>query len=147
MPVNTTIGVDFGTTNSGAALVRGGQLQALAVDPTNETPTVMRSLLYITREHEVSAGRAALDAYYAQNIGRPSRMVRQRVGEIEVTAADMAYIRDVYVMVDELAPGRLLRSLKSSLATSYEGTTLFGRYYTLEELIALFLGALRERAE
>jgi hypothetical chaperone protein len=107
----------------------------------------MRSLLYITREHEVSVGRAALDAYYEQNIGRPSRMVRQRVGEIEVTAADMAYIRDVYVMIDELSPGRLLRSLKSSLATSYEGTTIFDRFYTLEELIALFLNALRKQAE
>jgi hypothetical chaperone protein len=147
MPSDTTIGVDFGTTNSGAALVTDGRLRALTIDPTNEAPTVMRSLLYITREHEVSVGRAALDAYYAQNIGRPSRMVRQRVGEIEVTAADMAYIRDVYVLVDELSPGRLLRSLKSSLATSYKGTTIFDRYYTLEELIALFLGALREQAE
>lgn len=142
-----TIGVDFGTTNSGAAVVIDGQLRALAIDPQNSDPTIMRSLLYITREHEVFVGRAALDAYYEQNIGRPSRMVRQRVGEIEVTAADMAYIRDVYVMVDELAPGRLLRSLKSSLATSYEGTTIFDRYYSLEELIAVYLRALREQAE
>jgi hypothetical chaperone protein len=74
-------------------------------------------------------------------------MVRERVGEIEVIAGDMYYVRDVHVMVDELAPGRLLRSLKSSLATSYEGTTIFGRYYSLEELIAIYLGALRERAE
>jgi hypothetical chaperone protein len=144
---NTTIGVDFGTTNSGAAIVAHGQFTALAIDPTNNDPTVMRSLLYITREQEVFVGRAALDAYYQQNIGRPSRMVRQWVGEIEVTASDMSYIRDVYVTVDELAPGRLLRSLKSSLATSYEGTTVFDRYYSLEELIGIYLGALREQAE
>jgi len=147
MAQNTTIGVDFGTTNSGAAIVADGQLYALSIDPLNSAPTVMRSLLYITREHEVFVGRAALDAYYEQNIGRPSRMVRQWVGEIEVVAADMAYIRDVHVLVDELAPGRLLRSLKSGLATSYEGTTIFDRYYTLEELIALYLKALRKQAE
>jgi hypothetical chaperone protein len=141
------IGVDFGTTNSGAAILTGGQLRALPIDPLNSDPTVMRSLLYITREHEIFVGRAALDAYYEQNIGRPSRMVRHRVGEIEVVASEMAYIRDVYVMVDELAPGRLLRSLKSSLATSYEGTTIFDRYYSLEELIAVYLRALRERAQ
>lgn len=141
------IGVDFGTTNSGAAIVLDGQLCALPIDPQNSDPTIMRSLLYITREHEVFAGRAALDAYYEQNIGRPSKMVRQRVGEIEVTAADMAYIRDVYVLVDQLAPGRLLRSLKSSLATSYEGTTIFGRPYSLEELIAAYLRVLRKQAE
>jgi hypothetical chaperone protein len=69
------------------------------------------------------------------------------VGEIEVTAADMSYIRDVYVLTDELTPGRLLRSLKSSLATSYEGTMIFGRYYSLEELIATYLRAIRERVE
>lgn len=147
MPAHTTIGVDFGTTNSGAAIVKDRVLRALDIDPANSTPTVMRSLLYITREHEVYVGRAALDAYYEQNIGRPSRMVRQWVGEIDFIAAEMAYVRDVYVTVDELAPGRLLRSLKSSLASSYEGTTIFDRYYSLEELIALYLRALRQRAE
>jgi len=30
-----------------------------------------------------------------------------------------AFVRDVYVMVDELAPGRLLHSLKSGLSGSY----------------------------
>jgi len=147
MPTDLAIGVDFGTTNSGAAVMADGQLYPLAIDPQNSDPTVMRSLLYITRDHEVYAGRAALEAYYEQNIGRPSRMVRQRVGEIDFIGGEMAYVRDVYVVVDELAPGRLLRSLKSSLATSYEGTTIFDRYYSLEELIAVYLRALRERAE
>jgi hypothetical chaperone protein len=118
-----------------------------AIDPHNSDPMVMRSMLYITRDHQLSVGRAAIEDYYSQNVGRSSRMVRQYVGEIEVTAADMSYIRDVYVLTDELTPGRLLRSLKSSLATSYEGTTIFGRAYMLEELIAMYLRTIRERVK
>ncbi|MFN2157578.1 MAG: Hsp70 family protein [Anaerolineae bacterium] len=142
------IGVDFGTTNSGAAYYDGRRVHLLPVDPASLDPVVMRSTLYITREHETSFGKEAIDTYYLQNVGRPSKMARQWVGEIEMTFAEIGtFVRDVYVTVDELTPGRLLRSLKSGLATSYEGTSIFGRYYSLEELIALFLGRVREQVE
>jgi hypothetical chaperone protein len=142
------IGIDFGTTNSGAAYFDGTQVHLVPIDPASLDPVVMRSVLYITREHEVYLGKNAIDAYYQQNVGRPSKMVRQWVGEVEMTFAEIGtFIRDVYVMVDELTPGRLLRSLKSELATGYEGTSVFGRHYRLEELIALFLRRLRERVE
>jgi hypothetical chaperone protein len=141
------IGLDFGTTNSGAAVFDGQRVRVFPLDPTSHDPAVFRSTLYITRDHECFIGREAIDTYYRQNVGRPSKMVRQYVGEIEVTAADMSFIRDVYVLVDELTPGRLLRSLKSGLATSYEGTTIFGRYYELEDLIALYLREIRQRVE
>ena len=142
------IGVDFGTTNSGAAYFDGRQVHLLPIDRASLDPVVMRSILYITRDHEVCFGKEAIDAYYRQNVGRPSKMARQWVGEIEMTFAEIGtFVRDVYVMVDELTPGRLLRSLKSELATSYEGTSVFGHYYKLEELIALFLQRVRERVE
>ena len=141
------IGLDFGTTNSGAAVFDGQQVRVFPLDPASHDPTVIRSTLYVTRDHEVFIGREAIETYYRQNVGRPSKMVRRHVGEIEVTAAEMAFVRDVYVLVDELTPGRLLRSLKSGLATSYEGTTIFGRYYELEELIALYLREIRRRVE
>lgn len=140
------IGVDFGTTNSGAAYLQGSEVHIVPLDPGSPDPRVMRSMLYITRDHEITFGKAALDTYYEQNIGRPSKMVRQWVGEVEMTFAEIGtFIRDVYVMVDEWTPGRLLRSLKSGLATGYEGTTIFGRYYELEQLIALYLGRIRQR--
>ncbi len=142
------IGVDFGTTNSGAAAFDGQQVRLFPIDPVGLTPTVVRSILYITRDHQVSIGQEAIDAYYSQNIGRPSKMVRRYVGEIEMTFAELpTFIRDVYVLVDELTPGRLLRSLKSELATDYEGTTIFGRYYELEELVAIYLREIRRRVE
>jgi hypothetical chaperone protein len=152
------IGIDFGTTNSGAAVFDGERLHSFSLDPTGHEPTIIRSTIYVTREHEFFFGREAMETYYLQNVGRPSKMVREYVGEIEMTQSDVGsvkgypmgpttYVRDVFTLVDELTPGRLLRSLKSGLATDYEGTTIFGRYYQLEELIAQYLAEIRERVE
>ena len=152
------IGLDFGTTNSGAAVFDGERVHIFPLDPPDHDPTVIRSAVYITREHEISIGREAIAAYYRQNVGRPSKMVRQHVGEIEMTIGDVGSVKgypvgpttftqDVYTLVDELTPGRLLHSLKSGLATSYEGTTIFERYYELDKLIALYLGEIKKRVE
>jgi hypothetical chaperone protein len=142
------IGLDFGTTNSGAAVFDDRQVRVFSLDPDSRDPTVMRSVLYITHDHHVSVGQAAVAAYYRENVGRPSRMVRRYVGEIEMTFAELpSFVREVYVLVDELTPGRLLRSLKSELTSSYDGTEIFGRYYLLEELIALYLQEVRQRVE
>jgi hypothetical chaperone protein len=144
------IGLDFGTTHCGAAVYDGQSVRVLPLDPASRDPTVIRSTLYITRQHEITIGQEAIDTYYQQNTGRPSRMIRQYVGEIEITTGPVGpstFIRDVYVMVDELTPGQLLRSLKSALSGSYEGTTIFGRYYELEELIAIYMRELRARIE
>ena len=142
------IGLDFGTTNSGAAVFDGHQVHVFPLDPASHAPTVIRSTLYITRDHEVFIGREAIETYYRQNIGRPSKMVRQYVGEIEMTFAELpTIVQEVHVLVDELTPGRLLRTLKSGLATGYEGTAIFGRHYDLEALIALYLQEIRRRVE
>jgi len=142
------IGLDFGTTNFGAAVFDGRRVRLFPLDPASHDPAVMRSTLYVTRDHHVFIGREAIDTYYRQNVGRPSRMVHQYVGEIEMTFAELpTFIREVYVLVDELTPGRLLHSLKSELTSSYEGTTIFGRYYELEELIAIYLRQIRQRVE
>jgi len=142
------IGLDFGTTNSGAAAFDGQRVHVFPLDPTRHDPTVIRSTLYITRDHQVFIGREAIDTYYRQNVGRPSKMIRQYIGEIEMTFAELpTIVKEVYVLVDALTPGRLLCSLKSELASSYEGTTIFGRYYELEELIAIYLREVRQRVE
>ncbi len=142
------IGIDFGTTNSGAAARTGGYVRVLPLDRVGSNPTVIPTTLYITREHEISIGREAIETYYRQNIGRPSKMVRRYVGEIEMVFAELPpIVKQVYVLIDEMTPGRLLRSVKSGLASSYEGTVVMERYYRLEDLIALYLGELRQRAE
>src|SRR5579859_7999545 len=140
------IGMDFGTTNSGVAVYDGDQVRVLDLDPVAKSST-MRSVIYLTRDHELHVGQEAIELYNSQNINRERRMVRKRVGRVEMLFAEIGTVAtDVHVMVDELEPGRLLRSLKSALATSYTGTAIFERRYTLEELIALYLRAMRERA-
>ena len=63
-------------------------------------------------------------------------------------AADMHYVRDVYVYVDELKPGRLLQYLKTALRKEgYTGTQIFERYYTVGDLAKTYLSLLKQRAE
>ncbi len=146
------IGLDFGTTNSGAAVFDGRRVHLFPIDRAQpraaEPATVIRSALYITREHQVHIGRQATDTYYRQNSGRPRKIVRQLAGSLSQMYSDGLVVEeDVYANIDELSPGRLLRSLKSELSGSYEGTTIFKRFYPLEELIALFLREIRQRVE
>jgi hypothetical chaperone protein len=142
------IGIDFGTTNSGAAVFDGEQVQLFPIDPAGHPPTIARSTLYITRDHEVLIGRHAIESYYEQNSGRARKLVREYAGLLSQVYSDgMEVVERVYAQVDELSPGRLLRSLKSELAGSYEATRIFGQLYSLEELIGLFLGEIRRRVE
>jgi hypothetical chaperone protein len=141
--------MDFGTTNSGVATF-DGQVHLLPLDPANSVnPAVVRTMLYISNRHQYLYGRAAINEYYERNHGRPVKLRREYVGEISLTYADLGtFFRDVYVWVDELEPGRLFRSLKTFLQDeSYLGTAVWGRYYTLEDLVAVFLRLLKERAQ
>lgn len=143
------IGMDFGTTNSGLAIYDGG-VRLLPIDPSNPfSPHVVPTTLYLTRAYHTYIGREAIDQYVERNQGRPVRLRRERVGTISLTYADLGtFARDVYVWVDELEPGRFFRSLKSVLPDrDYLGTSVWGRFYRLEDLVSLFLRRTRERAE
>jgi len=142
------IGLDFGTTNSGAAVFDGRRVHLFPIDPAGSPSTVIRSILYITRDHEMIIGREALDTYYRQNSGRARKMVKEYTGTLKQLYTDgLEVIDHVYADVDELNPGRLLRSLKSELSGAYPGTKIFGKLYSLEELIAIFMREIRQRVE
>ncbi|HRN68837.1 MAG TPA: Hsp70 family protein [Promineifilum sp.] len=142
------IGMDFGTTNSGMATFDGRAVDVLPLDPTAPNPRVARTALYITNEQAVTIGRAAVDRYFEHNIGRPMKMQKVWVGEIEVVGAEMYFVRDVYVFADALSPGRLFLSIKTGLRdVNYPGTVIGQFWYSLEDLIALYLTVTRARAE
>ncbi len=141
------VGMDFGTTNSGMALVEDGKVRLLPLDSANVNPHVLRTALYITNQQSITIGRTAVDAYYEQNIGRPIKLKEVWVGEVEVYGADMFFVQDLYVWMDIFSPGRLFLSLKSALRDpNYAGTVIAQFFYRLEDLIALFLAATRHRA-
>jgi hypothetical chaperone protein len=146
--MSVKVGLDFGTSNSGVAVYDGHRVHLLPVDPQNILPEVIRTVLYVTREYRCMIGQEAVEAYYRDNVNRQRRFVKQWAGEIDVYNADMHYVRDIYVYVDELQPGRLLQYLKTALRRDgYEGTRIFERFYTVGDLAETYLGLLKQRAE
>jgi hypothetical chaperone protein len=146
------IGLDFGTSNSGAAILENGEVRLLPLDPANNFPEVVKTILYITRNGDQFIGQEAVQLYYRHNVNRLRRYVNKRVGEIEYVGAEMSYMRDVFATVDELSPGRLLQYLKTALRKdselmAYHGTQIFDRYYSVSDLIEVFLRTLKLRAE
>jgi hypothetical chaperone protein len=146
MPLH--VGIDFGTSNSGVAVSDGVNLRVLPIDQNNVLPEVVKTILYITRDYKTYIGQEAVEIYYRHNINRQRRYVKKWVGEIDYRGADMHYVRDIYTYVDELKPGRLLQFIKTALRSEgYLGTQIFERYFTLVDIIALYLGELKRRAE
>jgi hypothetical chaperone protein len=117
----TTIGIDFGTTNSSIARVTDSGDVELARFPTVGGSTEsFRSLLYL--ESLVENGRRSIASWTG-----PEGIER-------------------YLAADH--KGRLIQSLKSYLSSrSLTSTDVFGRRRTLESLIATMLRDLRSRAE
>ncbi len=143
------VGLDFGTTNSSAAVYDGERLTLLALDPANSNPAIMRSSLFMTREGAAYIGREAIARFTEGNVGREIEYEWRYIGDAEVTFAEFGTVQQaLYVKVDANAPGRLFQSLKTGLRDrNFTRTNVFGTYYTLEELIAIVLRMILERAE
>ena len=142
------VGIDFGTSNSGVAVFDGQKVRLLPVDPKNVLPEVIKTVLYITKDYRTYLGQEAVETYYRDNVNRQRRFVKQWAGEIEYRGSDMFYMRDIFVYVDELKPGRLLQYLKTALRKDgYQGTQIFERYYSVGDLAKTYLSLLRQRAE
>jgi len=142
------VGIDFGTSNSGVAIYQGDQVHVLPIDSNNIVPEVVKTILYITQDYRHFIGQEAVELYYKQNINRQRRFVKKWAGEIDYRGSDMHYVRDIYVYMDELQPGRLLQFIKTALRSEkYQGTQVFERYYSLSDIISAYLLALKQRAE
>ncbi len=147
------IGIDFGTTNSAVAYYDGETLHPVEIDPGNDNPRVLPSLIYIKRDHATSLGSSASAEYLEQETGRRPVWEKRHMGAIEIVvggpgSGPIQYMHDIFDQVDIAANGRLLQSVKTVLRDpEYEGTVIFDRYYPVDELIAILLRAMRARAE
>lgn len=145
------VGMDFGTSNSGIGIFDGKDVRLLPVDPENSIPEVIKTILYITRDNQVYIGQEAIRTYYRDHVNRQRRYVKKWAGELEFTASEMYYVRDMYVDVDELKPGRLLQYLKSALRKpgnhGYSGTQIFDHYYSVKDLVKTYIRELKIRSE
>lgn len=143
------VGLDFGTTNSSAAIYDGARVRLLNLDPVNSSPSIMRSTLFITREGVPFIGRAAINHFTESNVGREIEYEWRYLGEQELTLAEVGTVMQaLYAVVDANTPGRLFQSLKTHLRdSSFTGTDVFGTRYTLETLIAVVLRIILQRIE
>lgn len=147
------IGIDFGTTNSSVAYFDGDRLHPVHLDPPNENPRVLPSLIWIDRDYQTQLGTAAAQEYLEKETGRRIVWSRQDIGAVEIIVAGAGsspihYWHDVHIVTDINANGRLLQSVKTALRDPrYEGTMIFDRYYTIDELIAVILKAMKAQAE
>ena len=116
-----TVGLDFGTTNSALAVMcTDGTVQLATFQDNGQVTTTFRSVLYFFHPDE--------DEY----------------GDPHVVAGPQA-IRS-YRRAEP--KGRFMQSIKSFLASRlFERTRVFTRQYTLEDLIAIIVRALRTAAE
>lgn len=114
------IGIDFGTTNSSVAILANGRTELVSFPSLAGMTESYRSVLYL--EQWKQAGRTQLKGFTG-----PQAIEHYLLAE---------------------TPGRLIQSLKSYLPSrSLTSTEIFGRRYTLEELIARILTDLRLATE
>jgi hypothetical chaperone protein len=143
------IGMDFGTTNTRAAHYDGREIHLLPLDPTNRSPHISRTAIYITQSKAYYLGSSALQLYFQQNVGRPTRFRKIWVGEIMQVFAELpTFFRDVYVYEDEFSPGRLFLSIKTGLRNpTYFGTVFQDNWYSSSDLAAIFLLGMKRQME
>jgi len=155
------VGIDFGTSNSSAALFDGRELRYVSVDEASELSQVMPTALYLDRERSGTIGQAAIDTYLRENTGRLIELRKEEVGSIEITVAGGEQIQGpladggaitetfaVHAFTDLDLPGRLFRSLKRWLGNSrVQRVRVFDGQYRIVALITPILEHLRERAE
>ena len=88
-------GVDFGTTNSSVAVTDGSHLRVLTLDPHNDNPTSLPSLLYITSEGEFIIGRSAANAFIDRNVDR--EVLLAQIDLVAATSIDRMGVWDKFM--------------------------------------------------
>ncbi len=132
------IGIDFGTTNSSVALARASAPDQPAVvefvafrNPEETITASSRSILYI--EQSKQRTRSATETFSGFSA------IRRYLDRHHTTDTSTSF---------EPRPGRLIQSLKSYLAVrNLTGTEVFGRRYSVEDLIARIVSDLRLATE
>jgi hypothetical chaperone protein len=142
------IGLDFGTTTTVASVFDGEEIQLIPLDPAEITPTVMHSMLLISRTGEILVGREAIDYYTSTSVGRPVVYEEVVLGVLQMHFSDLTITRDIHALVDTNVPARLFQSLKTALRDpSYTATDVFGTRMRIEEIAAVYLREVRRRIE
>ena len=141
------VGIDFGTSNSSAAVYNGKEIVYIPLDPFNpEDIHVLSSMLYLSRTGERLVGHKAITEYIEQMAGRIIKLERKAYGDVEMTFGDMTYIAKGFYLDEKNIPGRLFQYLKKYMGSNFR-TNVFGTLYKPYELVALILKYMKTTTE
>ena len=85
------LGIDFGTTNTSAAVYDGNKLDYIPLDPQNSSEYNLRSMIYVDNQHRVRLGVDAVQTFLREDTGRPVVLEEKVVGTIENTVASQGF--------------------------------------------------------
>jgi hypothetical chaperone protein len=139
-------GLDFGTSNTSLAVWDGATSTVLPIDPL--AGEAMPTILYVRRDGSSTVGRPAIEAYLGDNRTRgPVQRQYQSLGVKLESSNPYQKPVEALIYTDVASPGRLFQALKSFLGDELDvRTNVFGEAKGLEQLIAVVLGHVRERA-
>ncbi|CAA0080386.1 Chaperone protein DnaK [Halioglobus japonicus] len=155
-PSRSGIGIDFGTSNSAAAIFDGEQLTLVKLSAPN---SVMPSANYIDRRYQNSIGQRAIDDYIDGNTGRKVELSLEVLGEARSGTGGgessgggpgEAETTTVYGQAfnDSSLPGRLFRGTKRLLGnTKTDRTLVFDKAFRLVALVTPILVGIRQSIE
>ena len=151
------IGIDFGTSNSAAAIFDGDELRLVQLESAD---AIIPSATYIDRALTSKTGQMAVDQYIADNTGRTVELVPEVIGETsqflegggqdgapgEVeTATEKVYGAAV---TDSSLQGRLFRGTKRLLGDEdVRRLMVFDHPFRLVALITPLLVRIRQSIE
>ena len=146
------IGVDFGTTNTAAAVCDGESVTLVGLE--SHSP-IMPSATYIDQEFQSRTGQAAIDQYIVDNTGRTVELIPEVIGEYskfvesnsEEPEAVQTSTQKIYgaPVTDSGLQGRLFRGTKRLLGDEKVRRLLvFDQPYRLVALIVPLLLRLQQ---
>jgi len=139
-------GLDFGTSNTSLAVWDGAKSEVLPIDPL--AGVAMPTVLYVRRDGSSSVGRTAIEGYLADNRTRgPVKREYLPLGFKMISSNPFQKPVDAVILTDVASPGRMFQALKSFLGDELDvRTNVFGEAKGLEQLIAVVLAHVRDRA-
>ncbi|HEX7037138.1 MAG TPA: Hsp70 family protein [Pseudomonadales bacterium] len=150
------VGIDFGTTNSAAAVYDGERVVLVGLE--GDDP-IMPSATYIDRELKTLTGQAAIDRYIEDNTGRTVELIPEVIaetsqfvehGDSENPAPVETTTQRIYgkPLVDSGLQGRLFRGTKRLLGDSrVRRLMVFDHPFRLVALITPILLRIRKAVE
>ncbi len=149
------IGVDYGTSNSAAAVFDG---ETLTVVKLESAALVMPSATYINRDFQIVTGQEAIEEYVRSNTGRTVELSAEVLGEGRTTTGQIgdhglpeeASTSLIYgqSLVDGGQQGRLFRGVKRLLGNNEtQRLMVFEKPFRLVALITPLLIRIRRTIE